>query len=201
MLVMGVLLPDQAPRMWPEHAMRRHQESRPSAEHVGGRWAGWRLLGRNNRELGRSPGTFRSITACLVSIDDLKRRVGSATRLLSVDVEDGRWLWRLEVDGTVVAVSARSYQRQRECVYSLDQFLAGVACADPPVLRIELPAQGSDGADADGADGGDGGDGGDLDGRSRGAPSRPGGAPVAGPSNGPVIPLATRLRATGDVAS
>ena len=35
----------------------------------------------------------------------------------------GLWWWQLELDGAPVAVAGRSYRRQRECRYNLDQFL------------------------------------------------------------------------------
>jgi len=102
-------------------------------------WVAWRLLGRNNRELGRSPVTYRSIPACLSAIARLKADVDVTTRLLAVDPEDGRWLWRLESLGSPMAVSARSYQRQRECLYSLNQFVAAVSEAALPATEIEMP--------------------------------------------------------------
>ena len=64
--------------------------------------------------------------------------MASTTRLMSVDADDGRWYWRLSIEAIPVAISSRTYQRQRECIYSLDQFLAAVAVAELPVLFREL---------------------------------------------------------------
>jgi len=102
-------------------------------------WTAWRLLSRNNRELGRSPGTFLSAQACVAAVERLRAVASDASRILSVDDRDGRWCWRLTADGVPVAVSSRSYHRQRECVYSLDHFMAAVALAEPPLLVRELP--------------------------------------------------------------
>jgi len=102
-------------------------------------WTAWRLLSRNNRELGRSPGKFLSTQACVAAVERLRAVASDASRILSVDDRDGRWCWRLAADGVPVAVSSRSYHRQRECVYSLDHFMAAVELAEPPLLVRELP--------------------------------------------------------------
>jgi hypothetical protein len=102
-------------------------------------WTAWRLLGRNNRELGRSADTYPTVPECVAAVTALRAGALSASRLLSVDAEHGKWFWRLEVDGVPTVVSSRSYQRQRECLYSLDQFLAAVIEAEPPLLVREVP--------------------------------------------------------------
>ena len=102
-------------------------------------WTSWRLLSRNNRELGRSPGGYLSAQSCVAAVERLRSVICDAARILSVDDRDGRWCWRLVVDGIPVAVSSRSYHRQRECVYSLDHFTAAVTQAEPPLLVRELP--------------------------------------------------------------
>ena len=139
----------------PEHLVR-DRAAQPEAVEVPTRralptstepanWTAWRLLGRNNRELGRSPAVFSTVPECVAAVDRLKAVIGEAVRLLSVDDRDGRWCWRLVVDGAPVAVSSRSYHRQRECVYNLEQFIVAVADAETPVVTRELPSRGTRG--------------------------------------------------------
>jgi hypothetical protein len=112
---------------------------RPTTDDDRPTWTAWRLLSRNNRELGRSPDRYRSTQACVAAVERLRSVAGEASRVLSVDDRDGRWCWRLMADGVPVAVSSRSYHRQRECLYSLDHFMTAVTQAEPPVLMRELP--------------------------------------------------------------
>jgi len=129
------------------------ETSHPSARGESGGWTAWRLLSRNNRELGRSPDVYATVPECGAAVEHLRTVVEEATRLLSVDDRDGRWCWRLVADGVTVAVSARSYHRQRECVYSLDQFVVAVAAAQPPVLVREVQGR-ARGGEAAGVDDG-----------------------------------------------
>jgi len=61
-------------------------------------------------------------------------RTGGWTWQLSLAFEDG------EADGQVAAVSARGYERQRECRHSLDNFLIAVPAADV-VSRVAVRAR------------------------------------------------------------
>jgi hypothetical protein len=148
LLVTGVAFPDQSRRAWAGSAISSFDPRRPSHDLRNSdrsMWVAWRLLGRNNRELGRSPVTYRSVAACLAGITRLKADidVDIATRILAVDPEDGRWIWRLEslgALGAATAVSSRSYQRQRECLYSVNQFVVGVTDAALPATEIAMPS-------------------------------------------------------------
>ena len=113
--------------------------SREQSDDVRPPWTAWRLLSRNNRELGRSPSGYVSTQECIAAIERLRRLIGDASRVLSVDDRDGRWCWRLVADAVPIAVSSRSYHRQRECMYSLDHFMEAVSQAEPPVLVRDLP--------------------------------------------------------------
>jgi len=129
------------------------ETSHPSARGESGGWTAWRLLSRNNRELGRSPDVHATVAECVAAVERLRTVVDEAARLLSVDDRDGRWCWRLVVDGVTVAVSARSYHRQRECVYSLDQFVVAVAVAQPPLVVREVQGRARGGEAPDAGDG------------------------------------------------
>lgn len=91
---------------------------------------GWRLLGGNNRELGRS-AQVHSTHTILAEID----RVQSAAERLSIVVsksQTGKWYWTASADGRRLAMSARTYGRQRECRYNAEQFLRALPIAAPP---------------------------------------------------------------------
>lgn len=84
----------------------------------------WRLLGGNNRELGRSAQVFAALDDCEQAALDVQRRVADATPELRAEPGTGRWTWQLRLDGEPVAVAGRAYLRLRECHYNLAQFVA-----------------------------------------------------------------------------
>lgn len=92
--------------------------------------AGWRLLGGNNRELGRSARVHLA-DGILEEID----RVQAAADRLSIMVsktQSGKWYWAASEDGQRLAMAARTYGRQRECRYNAEQFLRALPIATPP---------------------------------------------------------------------
>ena len=102
-------------------------------------WYSWRLVGANNRPLASSRTTFLSLMECRQSVETLQGSAVEGTIGLVADVTNGLWCWRYDVGGDTVAVSARSYQRQRECRYSADAFLAAVTLAVCSAELIMLP--------------------------------------------------------------
>jgi hypothetical protein len=90
----------------------------------------WRLVGANNRELGRSAQSYVDARACRAGVTLLQRQLPQLTPVVWSDGR-GRWLWRLDVDKRPTAMAARSYLRQREAHYNLELFLASV-----PVARL-----------------------------------------------------------------
>lgn len=86
-------------------------------------WVAWRLVGANNRELGRSGETFADITDCRAAIARTCAQLTSCPPGMMADPSTGSWYWRLDVGPETLAVSGRAYQRQRECSYSFGQFL------------------------------------------------------------------------------
>lgn len=108
-------------------------------------WVAWRLVGANNRELGRSAQTYADLIDCSESVVRLRQTVLTAQSAVSVDPSTGCWYWRLDVDGVPVASAGRAYQRQRECLYSLEQFQRAAPAAASVVqtlidLRDPAPA-------------------------------------------------------------
>jgi hypothetical protein len=114
---------------------RRHGVSVPtwpggdSEEVTEGTWFAWRLLGGNNRDLGRSAQVFSGPDECRAAVKEVRGRAGDLVAVILVEADSGMWTWRLELDGSVVAVAARPYYRQREGQYNLSQFLAALADA------------------------------------------------------------------------
>jgi hypothetical protein len=50
----------------------------------------------------------------------------------------GAWFWRIQIEGTAVAISSRLYQRRRESAQSLLRTLDGIQLVDrePVILRL-----------------------------------------------------------------
>lgn len=96
---------------------------------VDGSWFAWRLLGGNNRELGRSAVVHPNATGCRDAAGRLRERISEFASVLATDARQGQWRWRLDDGDETVAVSSRLYLRQRECTYNLAQFTAGAAVA------------------------------------------------------------------------
>jgi hypothetical protein len=89
----------------------------------------WRLLSRNNRQLGRSPAAFRCAADAVAAAERVgKARYELEPRLVRL-VDPVRWLWTTALDGLPAAVSGRSYERERVAAHALEQFLGGVSDA------------------------------------------------------------------------
>ena len=99
----------------------------------------WRLVGANNRELGRAAQPYVDGRACRQGVTLLRRQLPRLQPAVWSDAR-GRWVWRLDVDGRPVAVAARSYLRQREALYNLDLFLAAIPTASLPEQPPAAPA-------------------------------------------------------------
>lgn len=95
----------------------------------------WRLLGANNRELGRAAQFFVDERACRQGVTMLRHRLPALQSAMWCD-DTGRWAWRLEDQKRPVAIAGRAYLRQREAVYNLEQFLAAVPVARTPCCPI-----------------------------------------------------------------
>ena len=92
----------------------------------------WRLVGGNNRVLGRAPGCFVDFETGYAAVLFLRERIADALPVLGVAPETGGRTWRLEIDNIVVARSARTYLRGRENLYNLAHFLDSVPLAELP---------------------------------------------------------------------
>ena len=82
----------------------------------------WRLLGGNNRELGRGSGEFVDVASCRASIDHLKAVLAE----LEQNVQrrgPNHWSWSLSLAGVRVATSSAQYPRLIRCRQALTQFI------------------------------------------------------------------------------
>lgn len=95
----------------------------------------WRLVGGNNRVLGRAPESFVDFETGFAAILFLRARIADALPVLGVAPDTGGRTWRLEIDDVVVARSARTYLRGRENLYNLAHFLDSVPLADLPAAN------------------------------------------------------------------
>lgn len=107
----------------------------------------WRLVGPNNRELGRSAQAFTDPATCKAGVSFLRRQLDHLEARVWCD-DTARWLWRMELNGTPVATSARAYMRRREAQFNLAQFLAAVPLATSPGMQTAPPAQAAHAAPA-----------------------------------------------------
>ena len=128
-------------------APRRAPDGGPGADgETDGEWVAWRLLGRNNRELGRSPTVYPTVQACGEALDTVRSRASGASPVLVAEASTGAWGWRLEIDGRPIAVAARTYQRQRESTYNLAQFV--LAAGEAQIIAHPAPRRRAGGVGA-----------------------------------------------------
>jgi hypothetical protein len=87
-------------------------------------WFGWRLMGANNRELGRSARSFDSYPLARRAVGQLQQDVARLVPHSAPDPATGRWAWRLELDGVAVAVSGRWYERDHDARLGAAKFVS-----------------------------------------------------------------------------
>jgi hypothetical protein len=91
---------------------------------------GWRLLGSNNRELGRSASALVTLDDVVDDVELLRRDLDLMELTSTRGPANGGWTWSLDRESGPAARSARAFHRERECRYSAEQFLAGVPAAE-----------------------------------------------------------------------
>jgi hypothetical protein len=104
----------------------------------------WRLLGRNNRSIGRSTQGFATLDVALADAQALAARVAGTAVEFGSDLGTA-WRWVLVLDGVPRATSATSYGRRLECVRAVARFKQTVTVAsiadEPMVLHRRLRGQ------------------------------------------------------------
>ena len=86
-------------------------------------WYGWRLMGANNRELGRSAHSYHSYPGARRAVRHLQQHANRLVRMTVIDPATGRWGWRLDLDDRAVAVSGRWYERDHDSRLGMDKFV------------------------------------------------------------------------------
>jgi hypothetical protein len=95
-----------------------------------GDWYGWRLMGANNRELGRSARSYPSYPGARRAVWYLQQHANRLVRTTLVDPATGRWGWRLDLDDKAVAVSGRWYERDHDSRVGMDKFVTLIPDAE-----------------------------------------------------------------------
>jgi uncharacterized protein YegP (UPF0339 family) len=118
----------------------------PGARLVGGAGTGigWRLLGANNRELGRSASAYPDAEAALDGVGHVREIAVLAQAHIVHDSSNGMWAWQVhDSDGAVAATSGRGFRHERECRYNLEQFrsTAPSAPTSDTVVPVDFPWQ------------------------------------------------------------
>ena len=104
---------------------------------------GWRLLGSNNRELGRSSLAYPDAEAALEAISVVRRLAASGEAHIVHDQVSSLWIWQLKDAGQLVANSGRGFRHERECRYNPAQFRSSgpSAPASEHDIPLDLPWQ------------------------------------------------------------
>ena len=102
----------------------------PKAAAEGGSWYGWRLIGANNRELGRSALSFASYQLARRAILQLKQGIGRLVHHSTTDPRTGRWGWRMDLEESAVAISSRWYERDHDGRIGAAKFVTLTADAE-----------------------------------------------------------------------
>ena len=109
-------------------------QGRPSAD----REFSWRLLGSNNRELGRGSSSALTLPGAVSTVEQLRASLASHQVVHQRAPRADGWHWVLRAEGADVVHSARTFRRERESIYNADAFLAAF-----PIAEIRLPENGS----------------------------------------------------------
>jgi hypothetical protein len=112
--------------------------SRLSSSPVGG--VGWRLLGPNNRELGRGAVSYLDAQSAHTAIERIRDVALAGEVHIVHDPHSGLWAWHLDDGGLRVATSGRGFRHERECRYNLEQFREAAPTA--PSSDQEAPVDG-----------------------------------------------------------
>lgn len=106
----------------------------------------WRLVAGNNHVLGRAPVGYADVEQCRSSVEHVLRDVHDGQDETSHGSRPGCWRWQLVLPGpdgqgsdTVLAIAARSYERQRESQHSLASFRTAVPVATVSTSVVVRP--------------------------------------------------------------
>jgi hypothetical protein len=90
----------------------------------------WRLLGANNRDLGRGAAAYPGADECRVAITRAVASMSALERVIARKAD--RWNWRLRERGHDVVVSGRSFENRRTCDEACHRFVAAATASAAP---------------------------------------------------------------------
>jgi len=91
---------------------------------------GWRLLGANNRELGRGSSASKSIDDCADEASTLSAQCELIVFAHRRERSNEGWTWNGAFDRREVVRSSRSFRRERECMYNVEAFSEALSTAE-----------------------------------------------------------------------
>jgi len=118
-----------------------------SVAHEADRSFGWRLIGSNNRELGRGTQAGDSLDDAIALVHSLQSVIDFGDYVHVRDYGGQGWRWSCTVDYALLARSSRSFRRERESLYNAEAFHEAFKVASPqgfgdeaklPQVRAEL---------------------------------------------------------------
>jgi hypothetical protein len=115
----------------PRRAVRFVFLSNGTGRRLGDGQVMWRLMSANNRPIGSSARSFDDIESCRAAAQSLHEAADALQPSVHFDHTTGVWTWRMEHDGTAVAVCVHAYLRRFECLRAVAQFRTGAAEASP----------------------------------------------------------------------
>jgi hypothetical protein len=96
----------------------------------------WRLLGGNNRDIGRGALEYIDTEACLLGIKEVIYRLPELDAVVK-RAPRNLWTWQLELRGVAVVLSAHTYDRRIRTHHAQLQFLESAPdAAISPVVMI-----------------------------------------------------------------
>jgi hypothetical protein len=89
----------------------------------------WRLLGGNNRDLGRSVHEYDDAELAFIGLKEVIRELDSL-RTRIVPAHGNRWNWQLLLEGEPAVVAAHPFDRRIRCQMAAARFVEVAAFAE-----------------------------------------------------------------------
>jgi hypothetical protein len=91
----------------------------------------WRLMSANNRPIGSSVRVYDDVESCRAAASSVHSASDALKATTQFDHLTGTWTWRIAQRETPVAACVHTYLRRFECLRAVQQFVTGVAEAEP----------------------------------------------------------------------
>lgn len=116
----------------------------PATAVADGDWSAWRLLGANNRELGRSYFAYPTLLDCHRAVAEVQGGVTRAEPVVTISLRTGLWRWQLNLATGPAVISARSFERRRACEANLAHFCTAIPRAEGALAQPTVSASASE---------------------------------------------------------